>query len=386
MRTKRFPAAATAAAAAGAVVLTVLGGCAAQQIKSLEPKLELRTAVRHLAEAERAGFTLELTGSADDLIAGLKVPAGEAGTVRTLFASSVTLAYDGDRALLAATIGDVTGTEVRVVDGTVYAKAPMAALARKLGGDFAVDRRQAVAEVPQLGTLFDGGWIAVDARKAAEGAYGVPADDLDARKTLAEVQTSASNLLAGAAVVRDPADARHLTVTSSTTKAYAEMKRLMGAVSGPLAEELRETPRDRPIVLDLWIEDGKLRAAEIDVLQFVDGAAGRAAIRLEVATGREISVPAGATRIDPAVLGTVGVTAGDGAAGAAEELGFTVQMRAGAGGGKPAKYLTAAIAELGLDAKIVRRGVVQVTVDGDVACLTVPDSVDGEPTVVARSC
>lgn len=64
MRTKRF----LAGSAAVLSVLSVAAGCAAQQ---LEPKLALRAAATHLAESPTAGFTVKLTGSADDLIAAL---------------------------------------------------------------------------------------------------------------------------------------------------------------------------------------------------------------------------------------------------------------------------------------------------------------------------
>jgi hypothetical protein len=382
MRTKRF----LAGTAAGAVALSVAGGCAAQQIRSLEPKLELRTAAQHLADARQAGFTLKLTGSADDLIKALEVPAGEADVVRTLFSSSVTIAYDEQRARLAATVGDVTGTEIRFVDGTVYAKAPMAELAEKFGGDLETVRREAVTEVPALGTFFDGGWIAVDAKEAAQGAYGLSEEDLDAKKALTELRAGASNLLEGAEVVRDPADRGHLTVTSSTTKAYAEVKRLMSTVGGPLGEELGAAPPDRPIVLDLWVADGKLTAAEVNVLQFVDGATGRAAVRLEVSTGEPITAPEGANRIDPVVLGSTGVSLAGGAVEEAEALGFEAMMLAGTQGGKPAGHLAALAEDAEASAKIVRRGVAQVVVGGKAACVTVPDSVGGEPKVVAGEC
>lgn len=309
MRTKRYLAGATAAI----IAIAAAAGCAGQ-IKKLEPKLELRDAAQHLADAGRAGFTLRLTGNADDLIAAYApddATAGDKAMMRTLFHSSVTIAYDkagagtdDDRAALAATVDGVAGTEIRVVGKTLYAKAPVAGLAAKFGaaGDVGDLRKEAASETPGLEALFDGKWIAIDLQDAANTA-GLPSPGTDPEKTLAEVRKSAQSLAGGATVVRDGADPGHLIVTSSTTKAYAEVKRLVTALApaggGGIADELGDAPKDRPIVLDLWVKDGDLTAAELNLLQFADGATGRAALRLEVTTGAPISAPPGATKVTP---------------------------------------------------------------------------------------
>jgi hypothetical protein len=402
MRTKRF----AAGAATGVTALTLLAGCAGQ-IKQLEPKLELRAAARHLADAPQAGFTLKVTGSADDLIAGLKAaqggdqitPADDSASVRSLFASSITIAYDragGDRMQLSATIDGIQGTEIRVVGGTLYAKAPVTELAGKFGaGDISAARAGVTAGIPALGALFDGGWVATDVKKAA-GA-GLPAQNLDAGKALAELKTSASHLFEGASIVRDSADPRHLIVTSSTAKAYTELKRLMTAVGEQglgLLPDGADAPKDRPIVLDLWIDHEKLTAIEVNILQFIDGATGRAAVRLEMTTGAAITAPPNATTIDPAALtGLTGLTGLAGASGSAadeaEVLGVSAVEMAQEEGGKPANYLKQAIGDLagpGVRMRIVRRGTAEVTAGGSKACLTVPSSTRGEPDVVKHAC
>jgi hypothetical protein len=409
MRTKRL----LVGTAAGVFTLALAGACAAQ-VKALEPKLELRDAFTQLADAKQAGFTVKLTGSADELIAGLKLAdstmtADDTKAVRTVFNSSLTLAYDkagdgaeDDRMLMGVTVDGVTGTELRVVDQTLYAKAPLTELARKFGAgtaDLDEIRAEATAELPSLGAFFDGKWVSVDVKEATrlsgEALVGTaPADPATADKMLAEVKTSATNLLEGADVVRDTADDKHLIVTSSTTKAYAEMKRLVTAVSGDLGTELGKdfdkAPKDRPIVLDLWIDGGKLTAVEINVLQFVDGATGRAAVRLETTTGAPIDAPQDATKIDISKLADLGQPAvgggGLGAVAQAEGLGFAVQMRAEIEGGEPATYLKQAIAQAKAPARIVRRGVAEVTAGGEKACLTLPKTADKEPTVKAGAC
>jgi hypothetical protein len=426
VHTKRFLAGATAGLAAMAVV-----GACARQIQRLEPSLELRAAVQHLAAAKQAGFTLKVTGSADELIAGMKQQAAkdksddspwtdeDTRSLRTLLNSSVTVAYDqagpgadDDRMRLAATVDGVQGTELRVVDKVLYVKAPVTELAQKFGAgasEVSSTRHDATAESPAFGAFFDGGWVSLDMKDAAglPGAtLGLPTGKADSAKTLAELKTSASDLFDGAKITRDPADPKHLVVTSSTAKAYAEMKRLVTAVSGSqakdLADEFGDPPKDRPIVVDLWVDNQKLTAVELNLLQFIDGATGRAALRLDMTTGEPITAPQGASKIDSSAL--AGLEGGDptglpgpqgGAAGrptateAAELLGYQALGRAEEAGGKPADYLRASIAAMpvpGVTARIVRRGVAEVSAHGAKACMRLPTSYDKEPSVKKGAC
>ncbi|GLY04476.1 hypothetical protein [Actinoplanes sp. NBRC 101535] len=302
---------------AGVTTLTLIGACGQQIAAAVEPKLELRNAMQKLAEAEQAGFTLKVTGSADDLAAALKASGEEVSAdgedrmaMDALFASSFTISYDkagegtaDDRGSLAATISGVTGTEIRWVDAVLYAKMPVQDVIKKVGAtdaDFA-DLRKEVTAMPGVIDFVDGDWVKVTADQLgefAEGGFGVPTDDLESEKLTAEVTAGATNLLEGATITRDSADETHLIATSSTAKAYTEAKRLVTAVDPGLAGDLGEAPADKPITLDLWIEDGELTAAELNVLQFVDGATGRVAARLEVATGEKIEAPADAKQID----------------------------------------------------------------------------------------
>ncbi|MFC7276393.1 hypothetical protein ACFQS1_20560 [Paractinoplanes rhizophilus] len=406
MRAKRF----LAGVAAGVTALAVVG--CADQIKQLEPKLELRNAAQQLGEQKQAGFTLKLTGSADDLVAAVRKEDPDAGAddteaLKKLFNSSVTIAYDqagpgpdDDRVSLAATIDGVTGTELRVVDKVMYVKAPVADLVGKFGdaGDVAELRDEATAADPALKALFDGGWVSVDAGELVKTS-GLPTQDTDSAKAAAEVKKSARNLFDGAEIVRDPADGKHLIVTTSTTKAYSELKRLVTAIGGDdtkaLTGELGKAPKDHPIVVDLWIDNEKLTALEIDVLQFADGATGRAAVRLEVTTGAPIEAPPGATKVDPKLLagvaGPAGAssTAGGRASGLAMSLGYGALAVAEQEGITPAKALPKAIDELAdmpFRARVVRAGVAEVTVGSDKACVKVPATTSGDPKVSKGAC
>ncbi|MGK5684103.1 hypothetical protein [Actinoplanes sp. URMC 104] len=304
---------------AGAVTLTLAGGCAAQQIQALEPKLELRNAAQQLADAQQAGFTIKLTGNPADLVAAVGKEA-DAATVDQLFNSSITMAYDkggagaeDDASSLSATIDGVTGTEIRYVGRTLYAKAPVTELAKKFGATPAdLKQLSGAGSNPGTDALFAGKWVSVDTSELTGLTGAEPTPDAQSRKAVDELTKAATNLLEGAEVVRDSADDKHLIATSSTAKAYAEAKRVATAVEPSLASEFPKAPADRPIVLDLWIDGGKLTAVEINVLQFADGATGRVAARLEMTTGAPIATPEGATKVDlgnlpqPAIGGSLG--------------------------------------------------------------------------------
>jgi hypothetical protein len=399
MRAKRF----LAGTAAGVMALAVIGGCA-NQIKQLEPKLELRNAAQNLGAEKQTGFTLKLTGSADDLAAAVKkqdpdTSADDIDSLKKLFNSSFTVAVDqagdgaeDDRASLAATVDGVAGTELRVVDQTLYLKAPVADLVRKFGGaesDVSEMQDEFTQADPALKAFFTGGWVSLNVKDMAK------TQDTDSAKVAAEAKKSAQNLFDGAQIERDKADKTHLIVTTSTTKAYSELKRLVTAVGGDetksLSDELDKAPKDRPIVLDLWIDDDKLVAAEINLLQFIDGATGRVALRIDVTTGAPIEAPPGAAKIDPALLSSF-AGAGTGAAGAtqvAQSLGLGAISLASAGGDKPSAHLKEAASMLDgspYQVRIVRTGVAEVTAGNAKACLTVPATTAKKPKVTAGAC
>jgi hypothetical protein len=299
---------------AGVTTLSVLGGCAAQQIQALEPKIELRNAAQQLADAQQTGFVLKVTGNPDDLVAAAGKEA-DAATVAQLFNSSITMTTDkggageaDDKSSLAVDVDGVTGTEIRFVDGSLYLKAPVKDLAAKFGATPA-DIKELSGGAPGLDALLAGKWISVDTKQLPGAAAASAKPDAEQQKILAEVTASATNLLEGADVVRDSADDKHLIVTSSTAKGYAEAKRLATAVEPSLASEFPAAPKkDQPVVIDLWLDGGKFTAAEVNVLQFVEGAQGRVAARLEFTEGGAIDAPAGATAVD--LSGLLGATGG----------------------------------------------------------------------------
>ncbi|BCJ45057.1 hypothetical protein GCM10010168_83690 [Actinoplanes ianthinogenes] len=421
---------------AGVTALTLTVGCA-KQLQQLEPKLAIQKAAEKLAATGKAGFTLKAGGSVDDLIALAKKESGtgegaftdeDADLLRKIYRSSFTVAWDkagdgvaDDKALINAVIDGVTGLEIRVVDQVAYVKAPVSDLAAKFGAsaaDIAEIRKEMGAAVPGVETLLDGGWVSVDAaglKKLSEGSVGVApsTDPAQNEKLAAEVQASAHNLIEGAEVVRDGKDDTHLVVTTSTVKAYTEGKRLVEAMAtiagGPTSElldkslgsELDKPPADKPIVMDLWVDDDGFKAFEINLLQFAEGSTGRATLRVDIASGADIAAPGDATKLDVAKIfeQIAGAGAGVGGPGGPIGPGGGAETWAGLLGsqamllavsdGKPAAHLKEAARKLtipGVTVKVVRRGVAEVTSAGGVACVTVPASTSGEPEVVAHAC
>lgn len=431
---KRF----VAGAVAGVAIAALTVGCA-NQIQQLEPKLELKKAAEDLGAADKLGFTIKAGGSVDDLIALAKKESGEEGftdedadILRKIYNSSFTVAWDkaaegvnDDKALINATIDGLTGAEIRVVDQVAYIKVPVKEIAAKFGAPAAeIDEMAAEigGEIPGVDKLIDGGWVSIAAAdvekftKELGAGAATPTNQEESEKLAAEFKTSAENLLNGADVVRDANDETHLTVTSSTVKAHAEAKRLVEAIEKLATKEqgeiLKEAvgdsfgtpPADKPIVLDLWIDNGKFKAFEINFLQFVEGNTGRASLRVEISTSTEITAPEGATKLDIAPIFEAISQAGAGLAGAglgsegagggdakvwAELVGQQAVLTALTEGGKPAKYLQEAADETafgGIKIKVVRNGVAQVTSGTSVACVTVPASTSGKPKVVAAAC
>lgn len=421
---------------AGVTALAVVAGCA-KQIQQLEPKLELKKAAEALGATGKAGFTLKAGGSVDDLIALAKKDSGtgedaftddDADMIRKLYNSSFTIAWDkagdgvkDDKASVSAVIDGVTGAEIRVVDQVVYVKAPIADLAAKFGAstaDVNAMRKEMGASIDGVDTLVDGGWVSLsltDLQKFSTGTTGVTpsADPAQNEQVANEIKASAQSLIEGAEVVRDEKDKTHLTVTTSTVKAYEQGKRLVetlsriggestsGVLDEALGSELDKAPADKPIVLDLWVDNGVFKAFEINLLQFADGATGRASLRVELTTGGDIAVPGDAKKIDVSKIiesiGSAGAGPGGladaGAGGSAEEwadiVGSQAMLLAATKGGKPATHLKEAAAKMtlpGVTVKVVRSGSAQVTSGGSVACVTVPSSTDGDPKVVAHAC
>jgi len=49
---------------------------------------------------------------------------------------------------------------------------------------------------------------------------------------------------------------------------------------------------------DLWIDNGRFKALEINFLQFVKGSTGRASLRVEFSRGKHITAPRNAEKLD----------------------------------------------------------------------------------------
>ncbi|SDY38943.1 hypothetical protein SAMN05444365_102105 [Micromonospora pattaloongensis] len=402
MRTQRL----IAAAAASLVVGGLAAGCA----RELEPGLALRNAAGSLADAQRAAFTVKLTGNADDLVAALALAgeksadaeppsASDVESLRKVFNSTLTVGYDkagtgpeDDRAFLSATINGVSGAELRVVDGVAYAKAPVPELTTMFGvpdAELAELRSTAGMVAPGMAALFDGGWVSQNVEELTKlggaGPVGADAAAVDPAKLTAEFTTSAENLLNSAELTRHAEDRDRIVATVRTKNAYDEAVRLAKAVQPELAGEIdsSEAPADRPIRIDLWVQDDKLTAVELDVIQLVEGAKGRVAVRVEIATGREIVAPEGATPLDLPDMDELSELAGAGeipaaggpeaARGLAYALDVTATGIAAEENVRPtSRHLKQAAQEMVMEdvtVRVLAGNRATVTVDGGTVCL-----------------
>ncbi|GAA1607626.1 hypothetical protein [Actinoplanes couchii] len=425
---KRF----LAGSLAGVTALAVSAGCA-NQFQQLEPKLELRQAAEALGSTGKSGFTLKAGGNVDDLIAYAKADdktfeESDADVIRKLYNSSFTVAWDkagdgvaDDKALINATIDGVAGAEVRVLDQIAYVKVPVNELVTKFGGTQAeIDEltKEAGASLPGLDALLAGSWVSIDSKeltKFAQSAGGVTpsADPAQSDAIAAELKTSASNLLESAEIVRDEKDKTHLVATTTTVKAYTEAKRFFEAavkIAGQeemlketIGSELDKPPADKPIVLDLWVDNGVFKAFEINFLQFVEGNTGRATLRVEIAGGADIAMPDNVTKLDVSKMleaftagmgGATGAGTGTGLGGGdaktwADLIGSQATLKALSEGGKPGEHLKDAAADMaipGITVKVVGARKAQVTSGASVVCLTVPATTSGRSKVVEGAC
>lgn len=328
---KRF----LAGALAGATVLTLTAGCSVQQSG---PKLAILRAAQNLATTSKAGFTIKAGGKVEDMIAAAKKEAAshggtfnaeDAGILRKAYRSSLTIAWDkagngvvDDKSVTRAVIDGVGGAEVRVVNKVTYVRVPFNKLAVNFGvskADIRSIRRQLGPTNAGVNTLLYGGWVRIspaDMQKFAQNSAGgaATADPKLNKKYSTALMTSAESLFKSATVVYDKKDKHHLIVTTSTAAVSKEGNRLVEAIQKiadkPTAKMLDETfgadlekaPANQPIVLDLWIDNGRFQAFEINLLQFVKGSTGRAGLRVEFSRGEDITAPANAEKLDPIKL------------------------------------------------------------------------------------
>ncbi|MET0765390.1 MAG: hypothetical protein ABWY29_11025 [Blastococcus sp.] len=425
-------------------VLVLLSGTAACGLSSVAPKVELRSALVAFGEERSAAFTVSLPSSHEDVRAFIAATGEDDASLddtmlEELLGTELVVAYDqgesekktadDDSRFQLRLDGEDYG-ELRVVDEVAYARVNVPGLSDRFPDlENEVDTLRADMEASDLGALaeavdaaLDGEWVSVDMgegswlaeqQKAMEEASGgAPSDDL--AKRLRDV---AGKALDSSVSVRKADD--RLIATVNTRELYTKVKddlpELLDEIAPGMGESLPpadEVP-SRDVSASFWIEDGELRRIEVDFAQFLEEPTGHLVVRVDTAAGESIDAPDDAVEVDlEALIGQSGLTPEElvgglgglgglgggpgapdamGAEDAAMSIGYEIQAYASMDGVAPSVEYLPMIAETyaGMTPPLELLAVgdrVQVTYDGEVACLTLAPDYESDSTVVLGPC
>lgn len=427
-------------ALARGAVLVLATGTAACGVASVASKVELRDAMAAIAEARSASFILSLPSSEDDVRAFLTAAGEDASAVDDavfgeLLAMDLTLAHDGgddaenaadDAGLVRLRIDGEDYAELRSVDEVGYLRVDLPALSERfpeMADD--VDQLSAELETADLGALEPAveavlaeDWVSVDMGGAswlAEQQRGVEQQSMPLPDDLGQrlLDLAGEAMSSTVSIRKDGADETgdRLVATANTRELYAEVADDLPALLSEVAPGAEaglppasEVP-SQDVSVTFWVDDGALRRVELDLAQFLDEPAGSFVIRADIDQTPSIEAPKDAVEVDLEELfalsgATPGQLLGDllgGAGGAgvgveAAAIAVDQEFRAYAGteGVAPTVEHLPMVAEAftGLPAVEVLAvdGRVQVTFDGETACLTLAPDPDTAGTITPGPC
>jgi hypothetical protein len=417
-------------------VLVLLAGTAACGVSSVAPKVELRDALGALTDAGGGSFTVSLPSSAEDVRAFLAAADEDDSslddpTLDALLGMELVTAYDGgesgkstdDSGLVQLNIDGQAYGELRTVDEVGYLRIDVPELSERFPETAAgFDSLRGELDAQDLGSLeaaaeaaLAGEWVSVDMaedswmaeqQKGMEGMPGQLPDDFGQR-----LLDLGGKALESSVSVRRSDD--RLIATVNTRDLYSgvrdELPELLNEIAPGVGESLppvSEVP-DRDLSASFWVEDGELRRVELDLAQFLDEPTGHLVIRVDTADREPIEAPDGAVDVDLEQLAALtGVTPDQlfggfaGAAGldgemdveaAAMIVGAQFGSYAAIDGVAPTVEHLPAVAEsfAGMTPPLELQAVgnrVQVTYDGEVACLTLAPGLGSEDTVATGPC
>jgi hypothetical protein len=344
---------------AGGSIAALLGGVAACGLQSVEPRIQLRDALRAFTDQASGALRLSVPSSEDDVRAFLaaadEATGGEdvsADVLSTLLSSSVVVGFDegkdaGDPAddggRFVVEIGDLDAAELRTTGETVYARADVDGLVHEFP-DLAADVESARAELDaaEAGAadlpaallapahaLLEGEWVSLDT-----AALLAEVEELTGTATAEEDAELQSDLeeLAGKAlqdavvgVERKEEDddlGDHLVVKVNLRTGYATVRDgLPGIIpAGEDPATLEELPPvdevpDRDVAVSVWVDDGELTRAELDAAQFLDEPAGHLVLRADALDAEPVTAPSDSVPVDVGALFEGAMAAGNAPAG-----------------------------------------------------------------------
>jgi hypothetical protein len=303
---------------AGAVLLGACGGDS-----SANPKEALTEALDNLGRRDAFSLTFTLQSDVDSLVAASKGDLAPEDAQKILD-SSLTIAGNqaedpaDARALVVANVAGLDGAvEIRVVGGTLYARADAKGLAETFGQDpaqlDAFAQQASAGGLDFLAAAVNGDWISLSGLDQLSEQFGAPATpnpaDVKALKAFADA------LEANSSVTSEGSEdaGEHLVVTVPLRAAYEHFLDLAGKLSAgvPLAElpPVSEVP-DENLQIDVWVADGQVTQVEFDLVQLgrfegSDMPKGIERLALRVAVedfSGGVEEPPGATEVDLAQL------------------------------------------------------------------------------------
>jgi hypothetical protein len=423
------------AIAVGALFVLV-AGTAACGASSVAPKIQLRDALGAIGEAGTASFTLSLPSSTDDVRAfitatGEDTASFEDSMLEDLLGIEVFAAYDSgtsdatadDAGQFQVSIDGKDYAELRGVDEAAYLRVDVPGLTERypaMADD--VEAFRAQLDTMDLGSLeaavgaaLAGDWVSVD---ASEGSWlaeqqksmeDAAAPDTEAlRKRLFDL---AGKALKASVTVRSAGEddtGQKLIATANTRDMYQAVEDdlpELAAEFAPAGEEQLPPASEVPSIdvsASFWIEDGDLRRVELDLAQFLDEPTGHFVIRVDTAEVKSIKAPEGAVEVDLEQLMALSASQTEAAGaeygaafGSVEEaaaaVGEDFQAFASYDGSAPsvaqlpdiASYWTGMTPALEL---LAVGDLVQVTYDGEVACLTLGPDAETAGSVATGPC
>lgn len=298
-----------------AVLAAIIAGACATA-GALSPEIALRRAARSTLDRDSATYTLSVGGSEAAVTALMGEEDARALSLlrRSRLAVSLDEVDGKERVALNLDLGDLDhAVELRFLDDTLYARADVNRIAEVLGADPA-SIASAVASAEKAGFDFvrdavAGKWLSTDTRPVGDflkgieqGGAGIPKLGMDqVRKVLDALgDTFGSEVKVDRLGKEDAGD--HLRLTIPLRRVY---QRLLPALSGtpgvppPEALPPAEDIPDRQVSADVWLRDGRIGRAELDLAQFASESAGPVPLRVDVGPLRQpVSAPKDATPIN----------------------------------------------------------------------------------------
>jgi hypothetical protein len=268
--------------------------------------------------------------------------------------------------------------------------------------------------------VFDGKWVSVDDRDgswldqqlkdASSDTTGGLAPDAPAKLQALAGKAFGAGVLTVKRLDGDDALGDHLVATANLRTVYRTIRAdLPGLVTGDAATSLQkdlpavEKVPDRDLAISFWVKGGTFRRVELDLAQFLTTPAGHLVLRADALPQQAVPAPSGAVPVDLQAIADAGGgslsglfgSRGDGqtvdAQTAATWVDQDIRQMADEDGVAPSvRYLPRVRQDLtdaapGVTLTQVRKKV-QVTVDGQAACLTLPRTTGDDGTVTDGPC